>query len=62
MLENMEPTPCSSSPKGAPVTGGWDLQLGSKAMAKNWGGRLVRSFGGTIRETSTVVGSNDGIE
>jgi NMD protein affecting ribosome stability and mRNA decay len=62
MLENMEPDPMFFVTKEGPVTGGWDLQLGSKAMAKNWGRRLVRSFGGTIKETSTVVGSNDGID
>jgi len=45
-----------------PVTGGWDMQLGSKAMARSWGKKLVQKFGGTIKETSTVVGSNDGIE
>ena len=29
---------------------------------EGWGRKLVRSFGGTIKETSTVVGSNDGID
>ena len=62
MLESMEPDPMFFVTKEGPVTGGWDLQLGSKAMARNWGRRLVRSFGGTIKETSTVVGSNDGID
>ena len=62
MLDNMEPDSMFFVTKEGPVTGGWDLQLGSKAMAKNWGRRLVRSFGGTIKETSTVVGSNDGID
>ena len=45
-----------------PVTGGWDLKLGSKAMARRWARNLVRKFGGTVKETSTVVGANDGIE
>ena len=62
MLERMESDPMFFITKEGPVTGGWDLQLGSKAMAKNWGRRLVRSFGGTTKETSTVVGSNDGID
>ena len=62
MLENMEADAMFFVTKEGPVTGGWDLQLGSKAMAKNWSRRLVRSFGGTIKETSTVVGSNDGID
>ncbi len=62
MLERMEPDPMFFITKEGPVTGGWDLQLGSKAMARNWGRRLVRAHGGTIKETSTVVGSNDGID
>ena len=39
-----------------------DMQLGSKAMAVKLGKRLTQRFGGTIKETSTVVGANDGIE
>jgi len=62
MLENMESDPMFFITKEGQVTGGWDLQLGSKAMARNWGRRLVKSHGGTIKETSTVVGSNDGID
>ena len=62
MLEGMEPDPMFFITKEGPVTGGWDLQLGSKAMARTWGRRLVKSHGGTIKETSTVVGSNDGID
>ena len=62
MLERMEPDPMFFITKEGPVTGGWDLHLGSKAMARNWGRRLVRTHGGTIKETSTVVGSNDGID
>ena len=44
MLDNMEPDSMFFVTKEGPVTGGWDLQLGSKAMAKNWGRRLVSSF------------------
>ena len=62
MLENMESDPMFFITKEGAVTGGWDLQLGSKAMARTWGRRLVKSHGGTIKETSTVVGSNDGID
>lgn len=62
MLEGMEPDPMFFITKEGPVTGGWDLQLGSKAMARTWSRRLVKFHGGTIKETSTVVGSNDGID
>ena len=34
MLENMESDPMFFVTNEGPVTGGWDLQLGSKAMAK----------------------------
>ena len=62
MLGDMEADPMFFITSEGPVTGGWDMQLGSKAMARSWGKRLVQKFGGTIKETSTVVGSNDGIE
>ncbi len=62
MLSDMEHDPMFFVTSEGPVTGGWDMQLGSKAMARSWGKKLVQSFGGTIKETSTVVGSNDGIE
>ena len=62
MLEDMEPDPMFFITSEGPVTGGWDMQLGSKAMARSWGKKLTQKFGGTIKETSTVVGSNDGIE
>jgi nonsense-mediated mRNA decay protein 3 len=62
MLHEMEPDPMFFITSEGPVTGGWDMQLGSKAMARSWGKRLTQKFGGTIKETSTVVGANDGIE
>ncbi len=62
MLSEMEPDPMFFITSEGPVTGGWDMQLGSKAMARSWGKRLTQRFGGTIKETSTVVGANDGIE
>ena len=62
MLEDMESDQMFFITSEGPVTGGWDMQLGSKAMARSWGKKLVQKFGGTIKETSTVVGSNDGIE
>ena len=62
MLEGMEADPMFFITKEGIVTGGWDLQLGSKAMARSWGRILTKKFGGTIKETSTVVGMKDGIE
>ncbi len=62
MLGGMEADPMFFITKEGIVTGGWDLQLGSKSMARSWGRILTKKFGGTIKETSTVVGMRDGIE
>ena len=62
MLSEMEADQMFFISEEGPVTGGWDLKLGSKAMARRWARNLVRKFGGTVKETSTVVGANDGIE
>ena len=37
MLSEMEPDPMFFITSEGPVTGGWDMQLGSKAMARSWG-------------------------
>ena len=62
LLQSMEPNPMFFVSKEGPVTGGWDLQLGSKSLARTWGRKLTRSFGGSVKESSTVVGVNEGIE
>ena len=62
LLDSMEPNPMFFVSKEGPVTGGWDLQLGSKSLARTWGRKLTRSFGGSVKESSTVVGVNEGIE
>ena len=62
MLSEMEADPMFFISEEGAVTGGWDLKLGSKAMARRWSRNLVKKFGGTVKETSTVVGANDGIE
>ena len=62
MLDGMEADPMFFITKEGIVTGGWDLQLGSKSMARNCARILTKKFGGTVKETSTVVGMRDGIE
>jgi NMD protein affecting ribosome stability and mRNA decay len=62
LIDTMEPNPMFFVTKEGPVPGGWDLQLGSKALARNWGRSLVRAFGGSVKASSTVVGSNDGVD
>ena len=62
LLQSMEPNPMFFVSKEGPVTGGWDLQLGSKSLARTWGRKLTSSFGGSVKESSTVVGVNEGVE
>jgi len=62
LLDSMETNPMFFVSKEGPVTGGWDLQLGSKSLARTWGRKLTRSFGGSVKESSTVVGVNEGVE
>ncbi len=62
LIQSMQTNPMFFVTKEGPVPGGWDLQLGSKSLAKSWGRNLVKSFGGTVKESSTVVGTNDGVD
>ena len=62
MLEEGTKDPLFFITKEGPVQGGWDLQLGSKSMARMWARRLVNRFGGTVKETSTVIGVKDGAD
>ncbi|DAC34988.1 MAG TPA: hypothetical protein HA303_03270 [Candidatus Thalassarchaeaceae archaeon] len=62
LLDEVESDPMFFVTKEGPVTGGWDLQLGSKSLARTWARKLVKRFGGTIKETSTLVGMRDGME
>ena len=62
IIDSMEPNPMFFISKEGPVQGGWDLQLGSKSLARTWGRKLAKSFGGTVKESSKVVGVNDGVE
>lgn len=62
LLNDAHEDPMFFITKEGPVTGGWDLQLGSKAMARMWGRKLVNSHGGQTKETSTTVGHKDGVD
>ena len=62
LLAELESDPMFFVTKEGPVTGGWDLQFGSKALARTWARRLIRKFGGTTKETSTLVGMREGSE
>ncbi len=48
LIHSMETNPMFFISKEGPVTGGWDLQLGSKSLARNWGEeahKVLRRFG-----------------
>ena len=62
LLDEAESDPMFFITKEGPVTGGWDLQLGSKSLTKTWARRLVKRFGGTSKESSTLVGMREGME
>ena len=42
------------------VQGGYDMVLGNKALARGWTKHLLGKFGGTSKETNSVVGRKDG--
>ncbi len=48
--------------KEGPVTGGYDVVLGSKALARAWGRHLITQHGGQITTTTSVVGRKDGVD
>ena len=62
MLGDSSSDPMFFVTKEGPVQGGWDLQLGSKSMARIWSRKLIQRFGGSAKETSTVIGVKDGSE
>ena len=45
-----------------PVTGGYDVVLGSKSLARAWGRHLVSKHGGQVTATTSVVGRKDGAD
>jgi nonsense-mediated mRNA decay protein 3 len=45
-----------------PVTGGYDVVLGSKSLARAWGRHLISKHGGQVTATTSVVGRKDGAD
>ena len=62
VIEEMADDPMFFITKEGPVTGGYDVILGSKALAKAWGKHLVANYGGQINTTTSVVGRKDGVD
>ena len=62
VLEEMPDDPMFFITSEGPVTGGYDVVLGSKALARAWGRHLVSNHGGQISTTTSVVGRKDGVD
>jgi nonsense-mediated mRNA decay protein 3 len=62
VLSEMPADPMFFITKEGPVTGGYDVVLGSKALARAWGRHLVNLHGGQITTTTSVVGRKDGVD
>ena len=62
VIGEMEPNPMFFINYEGAVSGGWDVVLGSKALARAWGRYLTKRYGSSTKESNTVVGRKDGEE
>ena len=62
VVESMPEDPMFFVTSEGPVTGGYDVVLGSKGLARAWGRHLVTTYGGQVNETNSVVGRKDGVD
>lgn len=62
VLSEMPDDPMFFITNEGPVTGGYDVVLGSKSLARAWGRHLVSTFGGQINTTTSIVGRKDGVD
>jgi len=62
VLEEMPDDPMFFITSEGAVTGGYDVVLGSKSLARAWGRHLVSNHGGQITATTSVVGRKDGVD
>jgi len=62
VLKNLSDDPMFFITSEGPVTGGYDIVLGSKGLARAWGRHLVRLYGGLTIETNSTVGRKDGAD
>lgn len=60
VIENLGDDPMFFITKEGPVTGGYDVVLGSKGLAKSWARFLINRYGGQSTTTASVVGRKDG--
>lgn len=62
VMEELTDDPMFFVTSEGPVTGGYDVVLGSKGLAKAWGRHLVSHHGGHIASTNSTVGRKDGVD
>ncbi|RJU87013.1 MAG: hypothetical protein DWC02_03540 [Candidatus Poseidoniales archaeon] len=62
VLADMPEDPMFFITNEGPVTGGYDVVLGSKALARAWGRHLISQHGGQVTATTSVVGRKDGAD
>ena len=62
VLDEMPDDPMFFITNEGPVTGGYDVVLGSKALARAWGRHLISEHGGQVTTTTAVVGRKDGVD
>jgi nonsense-mediated mRNA decay protein 3 len=62
VIEDLSDDPMFFITSEGPVTGGYDVVLGSKGLARTWGRHLVSEYGGHVAESNSTVGRKDGID
>lgn len=62
VLESLSDDPMFFITSEGQVTGGYDVVLGSKGLARSWGRHLVKEYGGQTVETNSTVGRKDGVD
>ena len=62
VLDKLSDDPMFFITNEGPVTGGYDVVLGSKGLARAWGRHLINEYGGMVVETNSTVGRKDGVD
>ena len=62
VLDKLSDDPMFFITSEGPVTGGYDVVLGSKGLARAWGRHLIGEYGGMVVETNSTVGRKDGVD
>ena len=62
VLDKLSDDPMFFITNEGPVTGGYDVALGSKGLARAWGRHLINEYGGMVVETNSTVGRKDGVD